>query len=599
MSKIGLYRVWAAIAVCCLCVSDLHAQYQLRILPVDKDSAFITQLKLQTSFKSSEQAAGYIQSLPELLQAKGYIAASIDSVVLDTSFAIINLYVGEAFKWAHLNTSQINKNWLDAVNWNQRQYQDKAFNWQQYTLLRQKLLDHLENNGYPFAKLYLDSIELRNEGGIAANLKLEPGPLYKIDSIRVYGTARISGNFLQHYLDLPNGSIYKREKLLGISKKIAELPYVQEQQPWDITMLGTGSILNLYLKPKNSSEINVLVGFLPSNQQLANNKLLVTGEAHINLRNKLGNGETISLNWEQLQVKSPRLQLAFRQPYIFRSPFGVNLGFDLFKKDSSFLNVNMLLGIQYHVSASQSASIFVQNLRTNLLTIDTLLVLSSKRLPNEADVSSVNIGVSYEWNNTNYRFNPVRGNELFISGSAGTRKLRKSEAILKLKDPNNPTFNYGSLYDSLDENAYQFRVRLQAAHYFPITRVSTFKAGIQGGWFQSPAIFRNELFQIGGYKLLRGFDEESIFVSQFVVGTGEYRYLIGQNSFFSAFVDAGWTNNAQQSVRTKNFFIGAGLGLAFETKAGIFNISYAAGKRNDVKFDLRQSKIHLGYVNFF
>jgi hemolysin activation/secretion protein len=64
-------------------------------------------------------------------------------------------------------------------------------------------------------------------------------------------------------------------------------------------------------------------------------------------------------------------------------------------------------------------------------------------------------------------------------------------------------------------------------------------------------------------------------------------------------VDFGWVNNAQQSVRKKNTFIGSGLGLAFETKAGIFNISYAAGKRDDAKFDLRQSKIHLGYVNYF
>jgi hypothetical protein len=39
--------------------------------------------------------------------------------------------------------------------------------------------------------------------------------------------------------------------------------------------------------------------------------------------------------------------------------------------------------------------------------------------------------------------------------------------------------------------------------------------------------------------------------------------------------------------------------MAVETKQGIFNISYAAGKRDDVKFNLRQSKIHFGYTSFF
>ena len=105
MSKIGLYRVWVMIAASCVCMQAARAQYQLRIMPVDKDSVFISQLKLQTSFKNSELAANYIQSLPDLLQSRGYIAASVDSVVLDTLHAIVNLYIGDAFKWAQLNTS--------------------------------------------------------------------------------------------------------------------------------------------------------------------------------------------------------------------------------------------------------------------------------------------------------------------------------------------------------------------------------------------------------------------------------------------------------------------------------------------------------------
>jgi outer membrane protein assembly factor BamA len=600
MSKLRLYSaVNVMMVLYCACALRAHAQYQLRVQPVDKDSAFIATLKLQNSFRNGLLANEYIRTLPALLQSKGYIAASVDSVHTDSTFAVVHLYIGDAFKWAYLNTSQVNKSWLDAVGWNNRQYANHSFNWQQYALLRQKLLDHLENNGYPFAKLFLDSLQLQQEGAIAASLKVEPGPLYKIDSLRLYGSARISNYFMQRYLDLPNGVTYKREKLQNISRKIAELPYVQEQQPWDLTMLGTGSVVNLYLKQKKSSEINVLVGFLPASDQLVNNKLLVTGEATINLRNTLGSGESIGLNWQQLQLKSPRLNLSFQQPYIFQSSFGINAAFDLFKKDSSFVNINMLLGVQYYVSGTKSASIFIQSQRSNLLTIDTVQVLRTKRLPVEADVSSVSLGVTYEVNNTNYRLNPIKGNELFISGSVGTRKLRRSEAIVKLKNPSDPAFSYASLYDTVGSNAYQFRLRMQGAHYFPISRASTFKTGLQAGWFQSPAIFRNELFQIGGYRLLRGFDEQSIFASQYAVGTAEYRYLAAQNSFFFVFADAGWVNNAQRSARKKNTFIGAGLGLAFETKAGIFNISYAAGKRNDAKFDLRQSKIHLGYVNYF
>ena len=108
------------------------------------------------------------------------------------------------------------------------------------------------------------------------------------------------------------------------------------------------------------------------------------------------------------------------------------------------------------------------------------------------------------------------------------------------------------------------------------------------------------MFQVGGYKLLRGFDEESIYATQYAVFTTEYRYLIGLNSYLFTFTDLGWAKNKYQAVNINNRFTGAGLGILFETKAGLLNLSFAVGKRNDVKFNLREaSKIHFGYINYF
>jgi outer membrane protein assembly factor BamA len=575
------------------------AQYRLQVRAVDKDTVFVQQqLKLQTSFRNAGLCKEYVAQLPSLLQSKGYPAASVDSVQYDSLSASMVLYVGELFRWLHINTDSVDKRLLNAVAWNKKQFEQQPLHFQQLQSMQQKMLNYLENNGYPFASVTLDSITLQQDE-MYATLKVVPGPLYKIDSIRNYGTANISSNFLQHYLSIPNGSIYRKERLQAVSKKLSELPYVQEKQPWNLTLLGTGSILNLYADTKRSSLINVLVGFLPANDQLADNKLLITGEATVNLKNSLGGGETIGLNWQQIQVKSPRLNILFQQPYLFNTSFGINFNFDLFKKDSSFVNIGGLLGVQYALSSNQTGSVFIQNLRTNLLTVDTNSIKNSHRLPQEADVSSVNIGINYEYYNTDYRFNPRRGNELLISAAAGTKTIKKNNLIVKLKDGSDPTFDFNSLYDTFKLKSYQFRIKAAAAHYFRLTRASTFKLAGNAGLFQSPSVFRNELFQIGGYKLLRGFDEESIFASQYAVGTAEYRYLLGQNSFLFAFVDMGWAKNTVASGNYSNTFLGAGLGMAFETKAGIFNISYAAGKRDDTKFNLRQSKIHLGYVNYF
>lgn len=598
MAKLTVYHKISGLILVLLAFSlTSGAQFTLVIKPVDRNSAFIYDtLKLQRKFAGLRQCESYVNKLPALLQSRGYPSASVDTVRYDSTLAWCELYVGEAVRYTLLNTDSIESALLSQAGYNRKSR--KAVSPAQIRILQERLLDYLENNGYPFAATYLDDVLFEGDT-LIATLKLDKGPLYKIDSIRNEGTASISSGFLQQYLGFKNGSIYRKDKLEQVSNRIRELPFLQEKQPWSLSMLGTGSVLNLYLDPKKSSEVNVLVGLLPANEQLADNKMLITGEANINLKNALGGGETVGLNWQQIQVKSPRLNIMFQQPYLFGSPFGMNFNFDLFKKDSSFVNISLLAGAAYAVSSTQTGSVFIQRLTTNLLTVDTFAVKNARKLPNEADVSSVNLGVSYDWNNTDYRFNPRKGNEFSLVASTGTKTIKKNNVIVKLYDNSDPSFNFNSLYDTFKLKSYQFRIKVKAAHYFPVSRASTFKTAVNGGWFQSPSIFRNELFQIGGYKLLRGFDEESIFSSAYGVATAEYRYLLGQNSFLSAFVDYGVSANMMTAARADNSFLGAGLGMAFETRAGIFNITYAAGKRDDQKFNLRQSKIHLGYVNYF
>ena len=584
-----------------LAAHDSSAQniYRLNMRVSDRDTTFLTEvLGIPSQFASRIACNEYINGLTSSLREKGYVTASLDSIRYDSTSASAVIFVGDKYQWSGVNTDHIEPDLLDAVGWRERLFDDKPLNFEQLKSWQEKMLVYLENNGYPFAKVYLDSLQIEDEK-ITALLKVDKGRKYQIDSIKVNGDLKISNTFLQKYLDIKDGSAYNREKIKRISKRLRELSYIQEEKPSDLTLLATGSILNLYLKPKRSSQINVLVGFLPNNDQLSTKKLLVTGEANINLRNALGMGETIGLNWQQLQVKSPRLNLLYQHPYLFNTPVGLDFAFDMFRKDSTFLNVNLQLGAQYVLSAIQSGKLFLQKFQTILNAVNVASVLQNHQLPQDADVNSVNVGIDYNFNNTDYRLNPKKGTELRIITSVGTKKIKKNNQVLALKDPNDPAYNFESLYDTVKLKSYQFRVRLTAEKYFPLGKQSTVKTALNGGMFQSANIFRNELFQIGGYKLLRGFDEESQYLSQFAVATVEYHYLIGLNSFFYVLFDGGWgQNNSQQRKINYNYF-GTGLGLAFETKAGIFNLAWAIGKRSDAQLNLRQSKIHFGFVNYF
>ncbi|MEP6806878.1 MAG: hypothetical protein ABI892_20285, partial [Flavobacterium sp.] len=65
------------------------------------------------------------------------------------------------------------------------------------------------------------------------------------------------------------------------------------------------------------------------------------------LKNAFGTGESIGLVWQQLQPKSPRLNLQLQLPYIFNSPFGIDFSFELFKKDSAYLNIRSQFCLLY------------------------------------------------------------------------------------------------------------------------------------------------------------------------------------------------------------------------------------------------------------
>ena len=551
---------------------------------------------VKTKFAALAQVNNYVNSLPKLFANKGYLISSVDSIWYLQNNVHIDFYVGKKYNWFQLRTNGIDKALLLKIGYVQKNFSDKPLNISEIDLLKERLLSYYENEGFPFAEVYLDSVAI-NDDKITANLMVNQGLVYRIDSINNYGKLKLNPKFLQQYLNIFNGSIYKREKLTEVDKRMLELPYAETAQPSSLNMLGSGSILNLYVNNKKSSEISAIFGFLPD----ANNtgKLQVTGDVNLDLKNVFGAGESLLLKYQALQPKSPRLNLGYEKPYFLKSPFGLGFLFELFKKDSSFLQVNAQLGLQLNLANKQSGKIIVQFQNANLLQggIDTNAIKFNKILPANIDVKAVNVGITYDFRNTNYRFNPLAGSDISVTALTGIKNIQKNNDILALKTTG---FNYDKLYDSIQLKSYQLRIKVIAAHYFKISQSSTFKAAVNTGLYTSPTIFRNEVFQIGGYRLLRGFNEESIYATKYAVFTAEYRSLLSLNSYLFGFIDVGATQAKYQKISAQNLFTGAGLGIVYETKAGLLNLSLALGKRNDVPLNIRQaSKIHFGYVNYF
>ncbi len=562
-----------------------------------KDTGIVTlSVPIKKTFADLKQLYDYTNELPKLLSKNGYLLASIDSTWQVADTLNIHLFVGQKYNWVKLTGNGIDENLLERIGYKQKDFVNKTFNIEAVDILKEKLLKIYENEGYPFAKVFLDSVKIK-EDSISAKLSVYKLMLYKIDSIKNFGKLKLNDKFIQRFLNIKNGSSYSIDKLKDVDRRMQELAFVEVANPSSLNMLNTGAVLNLNVNNKRSSEASAILGFLPS----ANNtgRLQITGDVNVDLKNVFGGGEGLLFKYQALQPKSPRLNLGFDKPYIFNSAFGVGVFFELFKKDSTFLLLNAQANFKINLSRYQSAKFLIQVQNNSLLNegLDTIKIKTQKILPDIIDIASTNIGFTYEYNKTNYKFNPINGNEINLTTFIGIKNIQKNNDIVALSSP---SFDFNTLYNNIALKSYQLRIKLAATHYFPLSKTSTIKASLNTAIYSSPSIFRNEVYQIGGYRLLRGFDEESIYATKYAVVTAEYRALLSLNSYFFTFIDAGATDTKYQNIQTNNFFTSAGLGILYETKAGLLNLSLAIGKRNDVQFKLNQaSKIHFGYINYF
>ncbi len=557
----------------------------------------IPALAIKSVFLSKEECYNYLRELPAFLHKKGFLSASVDTVLWGEDTAKVKLFVGRSYQWLFLNVSEIDKQLLEAAGFDEKNYRQTTFSISELESFRVRVLNKLEDAGYPFASVSLDSVQVE-KGLVAARLNIDRGPQYQIDSIRIYGDATISKGFLHRYLHIPPGTLYQQKKLDQISPLIKQLPYLTEEQPWQLNMLGTGSVLDLYLKNKKSSQLNGFLGFLPANDQLGGNRMLLTGDLNIRLINSFGKGENLMLQFQQIQVQSPRLQISYQHPYVAGSAWGLDLAFDGFRKDSSFLNIRLQAGAQYAFGGNTEGKVFVQQFITTLDFIDTALIRLTKRLPAQVDQRTTFLGIDWKLSTIAGNVNPRNGVRLSLTCMGGLRNIRPNNAITSVKNNQDPSFNYASLYDSVKLRDFTFRIQAHAERYIPLGKISVLRTSLKTGFVQNRNLFRNELFQIGGLQILRGFDDESIFASYFSVLSLEYRLLTGPSSYLYAFADAGHTRNQTTSDKFKTY-AGTGFGTAFETKAGMFNVAFAVGGGAGVNMNLRQSKIHLGYINRF
>jgi outer membrane protein assembly factor BamA len=551
---------------------------------------------VEAKHRSPQEAAGYLAELFDRLHGEGWLTAYHSPLQQSLDSSSAQCWIGPRTEWLYLGAGNLDERTQRAIGFRERRYPERPFQYKQVQRLMERMLQHAENNGYPFAEASLDSMAW-TEAGFRAQLNLDRYRFIHLDSLRVLGEARVSPGFLRQYLNLREGQPYDESAIRNISTRVAELPFLRESQPPVVRFYGDKAVVGIYLDALNANQFDILLGVLPNSD--ITGQLALTGEVNLQLVNTFAIGERIRLAYRRLQAGTQDLDINLAFPYIPAIPVGANFDFTLYLRDSTFLERGTDFGLRYAFGGADFVEGFFENERYVLLDPDTGSIRSSRNLPENLDLAVNRYGLALERKRLDYRFNPRKGWMARLRGAAGTREVLENNRITGLIDPAEPEFDYATLYDSIGGRVASFRLEGQASWFVPIGRRSTIMLGWDGGFLSGGTLLRNELFRLGGYARLRGFDEESIFASHFHIGTIEYRFLLATNSAFRLFVDQAWLQERRLGEDRTDTPLGFGAGLDIETGAGIFGLRYALGQQRGNPIAFRAAKIHFGYVNRF
>lgn len=536
------------------------------------DSYKLIKKNPEIHFKDSLTTLNYIKNFRQFAIKQGYLLASVDSLKWSNKRANVHFYSGPKLEKADLTIDSEVLKFLKKRGIPMEKYiRNVAFSPKEISRILNEIQQTYENNGFPFVRVQLGDIQM-DSLSMKAKVLVKAGNSVSWTKINLRGENLLSEKVISSYIQIKVGDEYNYKDLSMISTRLKQVTFLEETKSAEVLFTQEGAELFLYLKSKPVSLANGVIGIQPNP---VTQRVSLTGDIRLKLVNVLKRAELFDLNWRSIQAQTQALKTQLIIPNLFRSPFGIEGQFELYKRDSTFLELKSSVGIQYALSNGNFLKAFYRNNSSNVLA-------AGKNNPSFSNLGSVNTnyyGIGFQRQTIDYLPNPRKGMLLRMNVSIGSRKSQKSDTSSVITETT-------------------FRGMIDWQNYFPINKRNVLKVQLSGEFYEAPIIFQNEVYRFGGQISQRGFNEEELNATTRALFTLEYRFLLDQNSFLFAFYDQSWFEN-----RALNYYndtpYGFGIGLSFGTNLGTFSLSYALGSQQGNPILFRDGKVHFGYIAFF
>ena len=425
-----------------------------------------------------------------------------------------------------------------------------------------KSSEDIANKGYSFNKIKLINIKQFDDFNLYASLNVELNKKRKTDKIIIKGYENFPKTFLKHYLKYSTKDDFNLELIKKKGEEIQKLGFVRQIKDPEVLFKKDSTITYLYLEKVKNSSFDGFIGFATNEES---GKLDINGYMDIRLSNSFNYGEQININYKNTNDNDRFLKTNIITPYIFNTPFGLELNLDLTKKDSTYTKDEQSIGVSFLIKNKHNVSFHISSLNST----------SSLEIANDLikDYKSNFKKIKYDFKKVNFndRLIPIKLLTL-VEISSGKRK------------DNSGTKN---------QNIYLAKV----FNNFNISKNSSIYINLESFLLKSSNYYLNEMLLFGGINSIRGFEENSISTNKMFLINSEFRFRLNKDIYINTILDSAYYENtlANNSIN----IYGVGFGLNINTNSGVFRINYANGIRKGEDIDLKLSKIHLSFSNIF
>lgn len=533
------------------------------------------QKEFEGNFQSDLQKINNLDSLLQFLEVfllqKGFLSfeKDIDTIYSDTLESyFIKVNEGKRFVISSINFfgDSLVFDDLKKINF---LFDKSVFNQKNVNEISFKIIEQLENRGFPFAEAKFLSYRVIEENDeekfIEAIFKISKNIPARISKIEIKGNKYTSKDVIVRELRLSKDELFTPELSKKILSRLNRLNiFSSVGSPEFYFDEEENGILEIEVKEGNTNSFDGIIGYVPSKN--ANEKGYVTGQVNVSLRNLFGTFRAFSFRWNRLSKLTQDLEIKYFEPWLFGYPVNVQPTFSQFKQDTSYIQRTFSSSFEFLFSENFG---LLFNLATSSVIPQVEFKISNI---NRSSSLIYGLGVFYDT-----RDNPVYTKSGFVFRTDFNQIVKKDYLPLDLK-------KFYQQKANLSFSIYQIFFKNQMIYFSLNAKV-----------INGDGLSLSDLFKFGGMNSLRGYVENQFIGSRIFWSNLEYRFLTNYTDYISAFLDYGYYYRDIQNEKVSNFKYGYGFGAGFQTTLGLLKVNFALGEGDTFS----RGKIHFGIVSGF